>query len=552
METTCSKHNYHIIGLCCLLLFLIAMAILLAVPPTSRDALIHHLALPKLYLQNGGIYEIPDLIYSYYPMNLDLLYMIPLGVGFDILAKYIHFSFALATAWLLYRYISKRIDRCHGILGALFFLTIPLIVKLSSIVYVDLGLIFFSTASLLTLFQWAEKGFPRRLLIIAGVCCGLAIGTKYNGLICLLLLSAFVPILYIRSQETSANHNWQATQAGILFVFCALAACSPWLIRDFIWTGNPVYPLFNSFFSSSGSISSGGSKIGVLKIRQLVYHESTLQIFLLPIRIFFEGKDNIPGLFDGKLTPFLFFLPLLAFLPASASRREKLEKMFLLIFVLLFFFFALFTTVLRMRYISPIIPPLVILAIYGLRNLQHLFIDKIVSTKTRITIFSVLLIVIFLPNLHYITRQFQITNAWGYFSSKTSRDEYLANHIPEYTVMKYINSHLPTNAKILCFYLRGRSYYLDRKAVFEPTLKKTFFLIMKHKPLDEAFSYLQKENIDYLLIRDNLFVQTISKLPSRVEKAKWQTFFTTCTQPLYSANGYSLYQLKCKQTGIKK
>ena len=43
--------------------------------PISRDALTHHLYLPRLYLQHGGIYEIPDLVFSYYPMNLDLLYI---------------------------------------------------------------------------------------------------------------------------------------------------------------------------------------------------------------------------------------------------------------------------------------------------------------------------------------------------------------------------------------------------------------------------------------------------------------------------------------------
>ena len=66
---------------------------LASVPPTSRDALTHHLAVPKLYLQHGGIYEIPWLEFSYYPMNLDLLYMIPLAFGNDIIPKVFTFFF---------------------------------------------------------------------------------------------------------------------------------------------------------------------------------------------------------------------------------------------------------------------------------------------------------------------------------------------------------------------------------------------------------------------------------------------------------------------------
>lgn len=62
-----------------LILALIVSVFLLAlVPPISKDALTHYLAVPKLYLKKGGIYEIPFMPYSYYPMNLDLLYLIPL------------------------------------------------------------------------------------------------------------------------------------------------------------------------------------------------------------------------------------------------------------------------------------------------------------------------------------------------------------------------------------------------------------------------------------------------------------------------------------------
>ncbi len=63
------------IGLLVLLFALIASIVVLsAVPPVSKDELVHHLAVPKLYLKHGGMYEIPFMPFSYYPMNLDLLY----------------------------------------------------------------------------------------------------------------------------------------------------------------------------------------------------------------------------------------------------------------------------------------------------------------------------------------------------------------------------------------------------------------------------------------------------------------------------------------------
>ena len=67
-----------------LTVLVITIAILAWVPPVSRDALTHHLAVPKLYIMHGGMVEIPHVPFSYYPMNLDLLYTIPLYLGTDV------------------------------------------------------------------------------------------------------------------------------------------------------------------------------------------------------------------------------------------------------------------------------------------------------------------------------------------------------------------------------------------------------------------------------------------------------------------------------------
>ena len=133
--------NFLLAGI--LALLIVSIIILSWVPPVSRDALTHHLAVPKLYLKHGGVYEIPSIKFSYYPMNLDLLYLVPLYFGNDIIPKYIHFMFALLTGWLIYSYLRKKLDTGWALLGALFFLSLPIIVKLSITVYVDLGLVFF-------------------------------------------------------------------------------------------------------------------------------------------------------------------------------------------------------------------------------------------------------------------------------------------------------------------------------------------------------------------------------------------------------------------------
>ena len=165
-------HQLEYLGWLALVVLIGSILILSFVPPISRDALVHHLAVPKLYLQHGGMYEIPSMEFSYYPMNLDLIYLIPLYFGFDIGAKFIHFSFGLLTAAIIYRYLKKRIDKRYGLLGMVLFLSTPIIIKLSTTVYVDLGLVFFATAALLSLLEWQSNQFKPKYLVISAISCG--------------------------------------------------------------------------------------------------------------------------------------------------------------------------------------------------------------------------------------------------------------------------------------------------------------------------------------------------------------------------------------------
>ena len=129
-------------------LYVVWIVLLASVPPVSRDALTHHLAVPKLWVESGGIHERPDILFSYYPQLLDVLYMVPVALGSDGAAKYLHFAFALLTALLIFLFVRRRIGPSWAALAGLLFLTLPLIMKLSVTVYVDLGLIFFTTAAL--------------------------------------------------------------------------------------------------------------------------------------------------------------------------------------------------------------------------------------------------------------------------------------------------------------------------------------------------------------------------------------------------------------------
>lgn len=530
-----------------ILLSIFFITILASVPPVSQDALNHHLALPKLYLKHGGIYEIPSMVFSYYPMNLDLLYLIPLYFGNDIVPKFIHFSFALLTAWLIFDYLRRRINNIYALFGVIFFLSIPIIVKLSITVYVDLGLIFFTTASLLILLKWIEDGFPLKLFVISASMCGLALGTKYNALITLLLLTLFVPYLHSKCARSVRPGFFKAAGFGALFILVALLFFSPWMIRNYLWTNNPIFPLYDRWFNPQ--MVTGGLSASLFSSRSLMYHESWLQMALLPIRVFFQGQDGNPQYFDGELNPFLLILPFFAFYQIRRDPQIiRNEKKIIIAFTGLFFLVVFFTASLRIRYISPIIPPLVILSVYGVKKLLEIAANFSNPRSRRIGGTIIFLVIFFSlwVNANYIFNQYRKVRPFDYLGGGLTRDEYIERRRPEYATMRYINNNLRFDARILFIFLGNRGYYCDREYIFDMVRNKSMLRqFVKNSERPENILLRFKEmGVTHLLINHDIFNRWVKTNFTKNDQQLLIAFSKEYLKLLFFKGGYGVYRLE--------
>ena len=534
-----------------LILLIATVVVMSLVPPVSKDALVHHLAVPKLYISHGGIYEIPFMDFSYYPMNLELLYMIPLYFGNDIIPKIIHFAFGLLTAWLIFSYLKKRTGPVSGLACAVFFLSIPVIVKLSINVYVDLGVIFFSFASLILIMKWLQKGFKLKYLFYSGVMCGLALGTKYNSLITLALFSLFIPFIYSRFSENKKTLFTRAILSCMVFVITALAVYSPWMIRNYYWKGNPIYPLYNKVFNPPASvmpvstIKNEENKItqnrGLFTYRHFIYGESGLEISMLPLRIFFQGEDGNPQYFDGKLNPFLLIFSLFAFLKIKKeSETLRREKYIMLFFSILFIIISLFTAVFRIRYIAPIIPPLTVLSILGIKNMSD--VANGMSSRLKKSAGSIFVVLLFILclilNASYIIKLFGKVDPLAYISGRINRDEYISKNVPEYHALKYINEKLPSDSKIFFIYIGRRGYYCERDYYYNQGLLNR--IILKANNSKEILSGFRKRGITHILITYPIFDKWVKDNCSIQKQELVNKFFREYTVLTFYKDGIGL------------
>ena len=555
-----------------LLGLLISIFFLASVPPVDRDALTHHLAVPKLYLKYAGVVEIPWVPFSYFPMNLDLAYLIPLYFGNDIIPKYIHFAFALLTGCLIFGYLKQRTGKnIYGLLGALLFLSLPVVVKLSITVYVDLGLIFFSTAALLYILKWAANGYSARHLIISGVFCGLALGTKYNGLVTFFLLACLAPVLYARREQVALppakRSDWppngpqppggraalKAVASGVVFSVVALAVFSPWMVRNFIWTRNPVYPLYSSVFnpiekkadigSAEAADDSAETGMNHFIARKLVFKESLIETLSIPIRIFFQGEDNNPKFFDGRLNPYLLLFPLFSLIGfRRLPRKLQNESLALAGFAVLYLLFAFVQTDMRIRYVAPIIPPLVILAVIGISDLGVYIKGHSSWAVSRcgmgVLILGVALFLV--PNLQYAKEQFRIVEPLRYLSGDIGRDDYIQRFRPEYAAIRYINSHLPPDARVLGVFLGGRRYYCDRELIFDGSLEAGVRSAASAEALGRM---LRDKGFTHVVLRYDLFDKFILSRLSADRLNLFHAFIKNNTTGLFSEGGHIVFEL---------
>lgn len=500
------------------LLFLAVEFILNLTPPISRDALIHHLAVPKLWLKHGGFYEIPWADYSYYPMNINLLYLVCLYFKNDIAPKFIHLGFGLGTGWLIYIYLKQRYDRKWGLLGMVIFITTPIVVWLSTSAYIDLGMTFFSTAGLLAFIKWCDLEFKQiKWLLISSICMGLAIGSKYNALIALLILNLMVMYGYAHYTKRQLT----AVKYGLIFLAVAVLIASPWYLKNLLQTGNPFYPLFNSIFQSINHTpvqeilhNEAAQKIGSLgffQMREVMYGESFWETLLIPLRMFFQGEDNSYRYFQGILNPILIlFLPFILL-----NKENKKDKFLFILFSVFFIIMAYFLTEKQVRYILPVLPFLSIIAVMGIKNLDDklkpetcfsfLRFRKRSGALSRILLFAAVAILLTF-NLSYLKNRVDIIKPFPYIFNQESRDDFLRRHLLHYDAVKYINANLPMNAKVFTVFLGRRGYYLNREYKNEPSFGQNTISRMVNSSISEKKfkEYVRSMNVTHILMRSDL------------------------------------------------
>lgn len=497
------------------------------IPPIVRDELISHLAIPKLYLQKGAIHEIPFMGYSYLPQNIDLLYMVSLGLGSDVIPKLIHLGFAVATGLVIYFYLARARDRATGLVGMLLYLTVPLVSNLSRTAYIDHGAAFYSTLAVIAALRWKEED-SFNWLAVSAVSTGLAVSAKYNAILAFALITGFVfMVLVSKRQYARALANTAA------FIAIAVLVLSPWLVRNYLWTGSPLYPIYESAVSSVGKGEGVHvtTELAPIAKRIVLYNEGPLDIVLIPIRIFIGGEDNSIQKFDGVLNPLFLVLMPLAFI-----KRRGGDIKYLALFAGLFIAMALLSIDLVTRYLLPVVPIFAIFAALGLKNLY----------ETRLKWLAIALAVASVGySLAYEKGLYDRYRPLSYIFGSETREAYLERTLPDYKAVSYANSHIPEGSRVFLMFSGDRGYYWERDYFYGDRMGKLLKgMVLSSKNAEEFKAKLRAMWITHLFFNDEIFERFLNDNFEGDGLRRVAEFFNAHAKRLFDANGYSIYEIK--------
>jgi hypothetical protein len=403
--------------------FLVLMALGAMLPTIDFDALEYHLQGPKEYFQAGRIAFLPHNVYTSMPFGVEMLHLLGMVVLGDwwsgaLAGQVLVMLHAPVAAVLIARTARLVGSPRAGWVAAVVYLTTPWVFRLAAIPYVEGPLCAYHAALVFAAVRMRVGGdessdwLAPRFVLLMGLLAGGAMACKYPALV-----SAVVPFGMFALVEA-----WRRRSARVALAFAAGVAVviGPWMAKNVVDTGNPVYPLAYRVFGGRHWDAARDAKWSAAHGRRPV----TLDALG-------EGLVDVAGRSDWQ-SPLYTALAPLAFL-RRGSRRAALALAGYVAY--LFATWWLLTHRLD-RFWLPLLPPLAVLAGLGADWTRR---------RAWTDLLALLLFLGVTANLAYSTTALVGFNEW------TGDLEVLRRRVPELLdpSLARLDAALPPDARVL-------------------------------------------------------------------------------------------------------
>jgi hypothetical protein len=426
-------------------------------PPVYYDTLVYHLALPGQYLQAGGMVNIRENIFSFFPQLMQMNCLFFLLISFELSVKILYFFMAIMSVVAL--------AGLAGDMGAdvkissLLLLTCPLFFLNATRIGAELPLMYFT---LLLIYALAGGGSAA----LAGIFAGAAMSVKYTGVLTCVFGAGLMVFLIIRKKAR--------VRGLLLYLAVSAAVVLPYLIRNGFYTGDFLYPFFTGLFDMEAGLKMDAAAY--------VAHVAGFGAPHTLMNLFTTMVDCVarPGIYGGDAISPLFLLALLL-LPLTDIKKTLLPALFIVYSYLTWFF-----TGQVVRFLLPVVPFAAAIAAQAYANTKF---------KIKYIAFGALIAAQACTALYFgekFLTPFRLL--------VSDRPEYIRGNVSYFPAAGFLNTRAGRDGAVLVLG-DARTLYIDR-----PALAYTVF---NHRAILDNFAEMGEDkimagfkwyNIRYILI----------------------------------------------------
>lgn len=539
-------------------------------PALAIDLYQYHWAVPKLYLLHHAMYALPGWAHANFPFQMEMLNTIALAFNAPVAALLIQGSYGVLVVVLLAGYLYRSLGAQAAWLGAALCLCSPLLTSLLSVGYVEPALAYYIVASIVLALNWREQRQKDgegtlRLLLLAGLYAGVGLAAKYTqaqvilGVGMWLLGMGVWQALRARRQQRSYWPALRDTLKGLcLYGTGALVPLLPWLLKDWVLLGNPVYP----FVWGGPEWDSARTQVGIVTFAHFGPQGPLWQVLLFAFwGSFFEtGRSGEPFVIPmNYLLLCALAAPLLLLLdrfrrsrsnqPAQARRASPLDGGALASWLLVaggaYVVWALSHALVEryaMAWLILLIAPSVTAQVCFCRWLSRWPLARVLMQGL---IVCLLLALGPLLSLHFVVN----SNPLPLLVGKVSLHQWQGEHAMDQGyrgMLGYVEAHVPQDARLLLvgrgvgYFLDGYDYVADSGEDWIP------YLETEGKTPAGILKILQQDGFRYLIYEETT-LQFVTQIYGNTYLAsflpQFRQFLNGSLQQVWSYRNFHIYQI---------
>ena len=469
-------------------------------PEKEFDALWYHLQLPRVWLEAGRPIDVVHEYVSLYPLTWELAFGAAMVLGGAVAAKLLHFACLPALA-VLVGLAARRFTPGVSIAAVVAILvTTPTLLWESSTAYVDLALALHSAAACYALARYVQSQ-ESAWRTVAALQFGIAAATKHLGVI----VAVVALILYILSAARSHAGLVSRLRSAVVIALIAAVIPLPWYLRAWVASGNPVFPeMFAVFGAFPSSRWDAAAEQGLAGFKaHFGMGRSPAALLALPWNVTVHG-----ALFAGSLGP--LFIVLLPGLLRAGHRAVSAVPWLVCGVVVYAAIWASPISSFQMRFLMPVIAPLALLAGVALQRAGRAGWNIAPRRGALMHVVLVGLAALNLPPFvpwHEVDRRGW--NGWlthvvrsaplRVLTGNESEATYLSREVPSFAAWRWINAHLPADARVLAF-SGGDQFYASRFRIsFDATMAHDAVWGGGPQSEADAVSHLRRLRITHVL-----------------------------------------------------